>query len=142
MSQVVTQTNPVQPARRFGDKHFKMLVDAYSVTHHMGKAMAATGFCQETCYNYLRQPGKLEEFKRLVEAPMFARIGELGQEERDWRAFAWCLERTQPEKYALTSVTRIEHSGSIEHQVRMIPESELTRIANVTREIECEVNQE
>ena len=74
-----------------------MLIQAYSLTHHMGKAMKATGFCQETCYSYLRQPGKIEEFKKAIEAPMFARIDELGEECRDWRAKAWCLERTMPE---------------------------------------------
>jgi hypothetical protein len=137
MSQEVT------PVRRFGEKHFQMLVQAYSATHHMGKAMKMTGFSAQTCYSYLaRFPEKLEEFKRLVEAPMFARIGELGQEQHDWRAFAWCLERTQPEKYALTSVSSIEHSGSVEHQVKMVPESDLHRIAAITREIECEVTRD
>ena len=127
---------------RFNETNFKMLIKAYSLTHHMGKAMKATGFSQETCYNYLRQPGKLEEFKKAIEAPMFARIDELGEECRDWRAKAWCLERTMPERYALTSVSRIEHSGSVEHQVKMVPESDLQRIAAITREIECEVTRD
>jgi hypothetical protein len=34
---------------------------------------------------------------------------------------------------------KIEHSGAIEHHVHMVPESELARMAQLTREIEAEV---
>lgn len=127
-------------SHRFGERDFQRLISAYGETNHMRNAIKAVGFSSATVYTWLaKNPDKLSEFKRSIEAPLFARIGELGQEQHDWRAFAWSLERSFPERYALTTVSRVEHTGTIEHNVKMVSESDLRRMADLTRSIEVEI---
>lgn len=128
---------------RFGDKEFDALVVGLQHGLSIGEACKAIGFNPSTAYDWFhKHPDKHNELKARMKPAYLQRIVELGEAKQDWRPYAWMCERMFPEEFALVSTTRMEHSGTIENQVRMVNESELARIANVTREIECEVTRD
>jgi hypothetical protein len=131
---------PVLVGHRFGNQQFEILISALSEGLTITEAAKRTGFSRNVVYEWFgRNPTKHDELKRRMKPVYLERVRELGEAKEDWRAYAWMLERMFPNEFALVSTSRIEHSGSIDHQVHMIPESELQRMAQLTHEIEAEV---
>lgn len=78
-------------------------------------------------------------------AKMRSRIERIDAGPQTWTSTAWMLERTSPAHFAKpeTQVTmNITHSGEINHQVHMIPESQLLKLTNIVHDIEAEVEVE
>lgn len=131
---------PAILGHRFGEREFKKVLDCLSEGLNITESAKQSGFSRTALYEWMgRNPNKLNELKRHLEPVLFMDIHEISKETRNDAGLRWMLERMMPDKYALTNVTRIEHSGSVEHSVKMIPESELLRLSSLTREIECEV---
>ncbi len=125
---------------RFSNQHFELLLSALSDGLTITAAAERTGFSRNVVYEWFgRNPNKHDELKRRMKPVYLERVRELGEAKEDWRAYAWMLERMFPNEFALLQVHRVEHSGSVDHQVHMVPESELQRMAALTREIEAEI---
>jgi hypothetical protein len=141
---------PTQPVKktarlghRFGDKDFEVLIAGLQSGLTIGQAMASTGFSKNVAYEWMaRNPGKHDELKRRLKPAYLARVQELGEVKEDWRAYAWMLERMFPNEFALTEVHRVEHSGAVEHQVKMLPESELLRMVERAAAVDASIDAE
>jgi hypothetical protein len=128
---------------RFGEKDFEVLIAALSNGATITEAAKATGFSRNAVYEWMgRNPTKLDELKRRMKPVYLARVQELGEVKEDWRAYAWMLERMFPNEFALTEVHRVEHSGAVEHQVKMLPESELLRMVQRAAAVDASIDQE
>jgi hypothetical protein len=131
---------PEKPLRkaidRFGEKAFKKLVEGIHDGLTITAASKRTGFSRATVYSYLgKRPDKLDELKKEFEAVWLSKVQEVGH--RDWKAFAWLLERNYPSRYALFTVQRQEVTGSMahDHRVGIVTESELVEMARIAAEI-------
>jgi hypothetical protein len=131
---------PSLVGHRFGNQHFEILISALSEGLTITEAAKRTGFSRNVVYEWFgRNPTKHDELKRRMKPVYLERIRELGEAKEDWRAYAWMLERMFPNEFSLVQIQRFELNGSVDHHVHMIPESELARMAQLTREIEAEV---
>lgn len=131
---------PAILGHRFGEKEFQILLNCLSEGMTITAAAKRTGFSRTALYEWMgRNPNKLVELKKHLEPVLLMDIHEIGKENRQAIPLCWMLERSFPERYALTSTTRIEVSGQVDHHVHMITESELARMAQLTRDIEAEV---
>jgi hypothetical protein len=71
---------------------------------------------------------------------MVNRIGRIDDGEPGWQGSAWMLERRYPQHFSRPELNMtIEHNVHIDNQVKMVGESELLRINDLTRDIESEV---
>lgn len=143
-------SEPTQPVKktarlghRFGEKDFEVLIASLSEGMTITEAAKTTGFARSAVYEWMGRNGnKLDELKRRMKPVYLARVQELGEVKEDWRAYAWMLERMFPNEFALTEVHRVEHSGAVEHQVKMLPESELLRMVQRAAAIDASIDQE
>lgn len=131
---------PILIGHRFGNQHFEILISALSEGLTITEAAKRTGFCRDVVYTWFgKNPDKHDELKRRMKPVYLERVRELGEAKEDWRAYAWMLERMFPNEFSLVQIQRVEMNGSIDHRVNMITESELARMAQLTRDIESEV---
>jgi hypothetical protein len=131
---------PAIRGHRFGEKDFEVLIGSLSEGRTITEAAKATGFNRATVYEWFgRNPNKHDELKRRMKPVYLARVQELGEVKEDWRAYAWMLERMFPNEFALTEVHRVEHSGAVEHQVHMIPQSELLEMARIAAAVDADI---
>jgi Transposase len=134
---------PAIRGHRFGEKDFEVLIGSLSEGRTITEAAKATGFNRATVYEWFgRNPNKHDELKRRMKPVYLARVQELGEVKEDWRAYAWMLERMFPNEFALTEVHRVEHSGAVEHQVKMLPESELLRMVERAAAVDASIDNE
>jgi hypothetical protein len=128
---------------RFSDKDFEVLIAGLSEGLTITEAAKRTGFCRDVVYSWFgKNPDKHDELKRRMKPVYLARVQELGEVKEDWRAYAWMLERMFPNEFALTEVHRVEHSGAVEHQVKMLPESELLRMVQRAAAVDASIENE
>jgi hypothetical protein len=131
---------PILVGHRFGQKDFEVLIGSLSEGMTITDAAKTTGYSRTAIYEWFgRNPNKLNELKARMKPVYLNRVQELGEVNQDWRAYAWMLERMFPNEFSLVQIQRVEMNGSIEHRVNMITESELARMAQLTRDIEAEV---
>ena len=98
-----------------------------SIGGSMAMAAAAVGCCVRTIYNTMdRDP----EFKQRVqearaghEIKMLKCIDDAATEPRYWRAAAWKLERTNPERYAVKRSPGTVHLASMQKLVEAVLEA-------------------
>jgi hypothetical protein len=134
---------PAIRGHRFGEKDFEVLIGSLSEGMTITEAAKTTGFARSAVYAWFdRNQGKLDELKRRMKPVYLARVQELGEVKEDWRAYAWMLERMFPNEFALTEVHRVEHSGAVEHQVKMLPESELLRMVQRAAAVDASIDEE
>jgi hypothetical protein len=139
----VVSKRPALRGHRFGEKDFEVLLAALSEGRTITDAAKATGFSRNVVYEWFgRNPHKHDELKRRMKPVYLARVQELGELNQDWRAYAWMLERMFPNEFALTEVRRVEHSGMVEHQVKMLTETELLRMVNRANSVVSQIDAE
>jgi hypothetical protein len=86
-----------------------------------------------------------EVIKRSVAKRMLGRIKSIDRGSPGYQGTCWMLERRWPQHFArpeLQVSMQVQHSGSIEHTVQMVAESELQRMSLLVREIDAEVTLE
>lgn len=106
---------------KYTKKNVAKLIDIIAGGYTIAQACFVVGIADRTFYDWReRYPEfaqKCEEAKEIAGATRLERISEAGR-KGDWRADAWWLEHTIPERFARNRVD-VKHSGSIsmEHQI-------------------------
>jgi hypothetical protein len=102
--------------------------DAYLNHRLNGKSVKAAskaiGFSHTTVYEYEeRNPSEADRYKKQVKKVAIEAI--IAAFPKSWQSAMTYLERVYPKEFALRTVNRTEISGSVDHNVTMIPESRL-----------------
>jgi hypothetical protein len=110
-------------------------------------ACALVGINRETLYQWRNDP-EFNEFSNAIKAVqgkrLIKRLARVEAGDVGWQGTAWILERCYAREFCRPEVQfnqqiNVQQVGAVDHQVHMIPQSELLELAELTREIEAEI---
>lgn len=106
---------------------------------------ALVGIRRETLWSWRNDP-EFEEFSNAIKKAeatrLEIRLQRVEAGEAGWQGTAWFLERRYPREFSrpeLQVAMNVEHTGTVEHQVTLVAETDLRRMSEIRCEIEAEV---
>lgn len=95
---------------------FKHACEACDIPYGTASAWYTRG-CDEQGTIYHEFALAIEKAKAIGITARMDKIRQIGDQEKNWTAHAWTLERLDPERFHLQRRAHVQHSGTVQHNV-------------------------
>ena len=96
-------------------KHRETLLEKLRAGLSIAASCSRSGISRQTYYDWIKQDKdwaiKVEAARDQGEEENLKQLKKLGRESKDWRAFAWLLEHSYPDRYSTKREIEITQSS-------------------------------